>query len=535
MATLRQRFLIRARRSGISPGVLMLAAIGIVGISVGISGLEGLLFTLAIGLAYLLGTATREGPFHLRSLATNPPGRPVTPDLIKARIAADTQVAHGQGQSLCVALAIDGYDELAHQHGIRALNLINTQLGEHLLSEVRHSDLLADMGDGQFSVYLPPNPRIDLESAVQTALRLQTAGARRIMVDGLKVHLTTSIGFCINTRLPTDPGAPDLFTAAQTALRTAQKDGPRAIRAFDRCMLHRPTPKNGVGDGKLDVLSGINAGQIEPWFQPQVCADTGALTGVEALARWRHPEHGLLAPGQFLDAAHAQGMMVKLTETILHQSVEQLWHWDSAGIHIPRVSINLGAQDLADPTLVDRISWALDRHGLPPARLGVEVLETVVAKADPDDMVARNLLALGKLGCLIDLDDFGTGSASINGIRRFGVNRIKIDRSLVTAVDTDKDQHAMIAAILTMAAQLHVDVLAEGVETSGEHSALAQLGCAHVQGYAIARAMPSADLLTWALRRGETQPPMISSGIEPDVRQSLRRKASAKGFGGKTA
>ena len=143
-----------------------------------------------------------------------------------------------------------------------------------------------------------------------------------------------------------------------------------------------------------------------------------------------------------------------------------------------------------------KIRWDLDRFDLSPDRLTIEVLETIVA-GSPEDAAARNLAALAKLGCRIDLDDFGTGHASITAIRRFTIERIKIDRSFISRVDKDQEQQRMVSAIQTMAERLGLETLAEGVETSGEHAMLGQLGCAHVQGFAIARPMPFDDTLAW--------------------------------------
>ena len=160
--------------------------------------------------------------------------------------------------------------------------------------------------------------------------------------------------------------------------------------------------------------------------------------------------------------------------------------------------------------MLDKGKWELGRFDLTPNRLSVEVLETVVASND-DDMITRNINALSALGCQIDLDDFGTGHASISSIRRFSVSRIKIDRSFVAKVDKDRDQQRMVSAILTMAEQLDLDTLAEGVETGGEHAMLAQLGCRHVQGYGLGRPMPFAATLDWlhAHRAKLTRTPQI--------------------------
>ncbi len=145
---------------------------------------------------------------------------------------------------------------------------------------------------------------------------------------------------------------------------------------------------------------------------------------------------------------------------------------------------------------------------------GIEVLETVVAGTE-DDVVTRNINGLSRLGCLIDLDDFGTGSASIASIRRFAISRLKIDRSFVTRLDQDAEQRRVVAAIVTMAEQLDLDTVAEGVETVGEHTTLAQLGCGHVQGFGIARPMPYDQTLDWIRAHRSKLAPVPRIGDRP--------------------
>jgi EAL domain-containing protein (putative c-di-GMP-specific phosphodiesterase class I) len=151
---------------------------------------------------------------------------------------------------------------------------------------------------------------------------------------------------------------------------------------------------------------------------------------------------------------------------------------------------------LRNPNLAARLRWELDRFDLAPERLTVEILESVMAETD-NDVIVHNIAALARMGCHIDLDDFGTGHAALSSIRRFSVGRIKIDRSYVTRVDSDPSQQRMVAAILSMAERLGIQTLAEGVETIGEHAHLAQLGCSHVQGFAIARPMPLSETEGW--------------------------------------
>jgi EAL domain-containing protein (putative c-di-GMP-specific phosphodiesterase class I) len=188
--------------------------------------------------------------------------------------------------------------------------------------------------------------------------------------------------------------------------------------------------------------------------------------------------------------------MGRLLEVMLYHALTAIKAWDQAGLDIAQVGVNFSSAELSDPDLVDRVSWELDRFELSADRLAVEILETVVAQG-PDDMITRNIRGLADLGCRIDLDDFGMGHASLASIRRFGVGRIKIDRSFVMKSDRDPDQQRMIRAILTMAERLDIETLAEGVETVGEHALLAQLGCTHVQGFGIGRPMPFDQTLTW--------------------------------------
>jgi EAL domain-containing protein (putative c-di-GMP-specific phosphodiesterase class I) len=266
-------------------------------------------------------------------------------------------------------------------------------------------------------------------------------------------------------------------------------------------------------DLAADLPAALDAGRIRAWFQPLLSTETGRVSGMEALARWEHPGRGVIAPAAFLPVVEALGLQRRLTAAMLDGALDAVAAWDAAGCDVPCVSVNFSGADLADPMLADRVAWALDRLELAPARLTIEVLETVIAETGADD-VTRTINGLGRLGCTIALDDFGTGQAAIGAIRRFGVDRIKIDRSFVRRIDTDPDQHMMLTAILDLARRLRVETVAEGVETVGEHALLAQLGCDHVQGYAVARPMPAADTFDWLRRHqaGAVLPPW------PDLR-----------------
>jgi EAL domain-containing protein (putative c-di-GMP-specific phosphodiesterase class I) len=258
-----------------------------------------------------------------------------------------------------------------------------------------------------------------------------------------------------------------------------------------------------------EVAGAFDRGEVQAYFQPQVSVRTGSITGFEALARWQHPERGLLPPAEFLPAVEQTGLMGRLGQKMIEAALTALRDWEAGGYYVPCVGVNFSNAELCDPRLVDRIAWELDRFGLTPDRLVVEVLETVVA-GHSDDAVVQNLSGLARLGCCLDLDDFGTAQASIMSIRRFSIERIKIDQSFVTGIDRDTEQQRMVGAIITMAERLGLDTLAEGVESPAEQAMLARLGCGHVQGFGIARPMPFAEtgpwMRTWADHAGPGLP-----------------------------
>ncbi len=393
----------------------------------------------------------------------------------------------------CVAISLEGLSELSDRFGTPAGELALRRVGERLAGALRGADVLVRLDGASFAAALGPTRRADLETLLQIAGRLQDAVREPISIDATTAYLSCSIGFCLPNRSPSPKGEA-LLAAAETAMREARSHGPGAIRAFTSEMQSAIALRHDLID---DVSEALEAGHIRPWFQPQISTDTGQVTGFEALARWLHTDHGMIPPSDFLTTIEQAGLSERLSEEILFHAFSALRSWDKAGLNIPTVGVNFSGDELRNPKLVERIKWELDRFNLHPDRLTVEVLETVVSDSG-DDVITRNIAALAELGCGIDLDDFGTGNASIAAIRRFAIGRLKIDRSFITHVDQDRDQQDMVAAILTMSERLGLQTLAEGVETTGEHTMLAQLGCGHIQGFGIARPMPFEETIAWA-------------------------------------
>ena len=391
-----------------------------------------------------------------------------------------------------MVIDIDRFRLLEERHDRAALDRILRLTAARLQDSLRATDLAARLDGPSFAIALSAVRRLDLEAAIQMAGRIQRRLSEPIRVDGRNVYLTVSIGFALAARIKAPTGE-SLLQAATLAMLEAQRSGPSAIRSYSKAMETRIASRNGLSD---EVAGALDRGEITAFFQPQVSARNGEISGFESLARWNHPARGLIPPVEFLPALEQAGLMDRLGETMIHAALSAIRHWDAAGFDIPRVGVNFSNAELCDPRLVERIGWELDRFDLTPDRLVVEVLETVVA-ARADDVVIRNLAGLARLGCCLDLDDFGTGNTSITSIRRFSIERIKIDRSFVTRIDEDQEQQKMVAAILTMADRLGLDTLAEGVETPAEHAMLTRLGCGHLQGFGIARPMPMDQTDAW--------------------------------------
>ena len=258
-----------------------------------------------------------------------------------------------------------------------------------------------------------------------------------------------------------------------------------------------------------DLNSAFDNQEIRPHFQPQVSLKDGQITGMEALARWHHPAHGMVAPLAFSSSVAQAQLWHKLTDTILHQSLSAIRDLQDAGIFIPQVGVNFAQADLEHPQLMTRILWALDQFDLQPNRLSIEVLENVVVQ-DAASPVRHSVNSLAKLGCHIDLDDFGTAQNPFDSLRQLNIDRMKIDRSFVYNIDRDAKKQDMLAAVVLLAQRLNLDTIAEGIETDAELGVVQKLGCAHAQGYGIGRPMPLDQLQNWARQYQQTPRPHAS-------------------------
>lgn len=456
----------------------------------------GLLTYLAGGEVALTGLAAAL-PLSVLALgrAARPKGLDAVSDQVATRLDATlAEVGTKGGATGCFVIQFDDPATLCDRLGrTRQSELLAASIAR-LRGALRQGDMLFILEDGSLAVTLAQTTRLDLEIMVRIAARLHLVVQQPMTLTHGPVQITCSIGFCNSGQLARPTGRA-LLDAAQVAGDEAALYRPGAIRGYSTELARARADRDALRAGFADA---VQRGEVRAWFQPQLSTDSGEVTGLEALVRWNHPERGLLAPGAFLPAIEGSELMELLGQTMLTQSIAALAELDRRGLRVPTVAVNFSAQELQDPQLPERLRWTLDRFQLAPSRLTVEVLESVVA-GDGDDVIASNISRIAAMGCGVDLDDFGTGNASITAIRRFALNRLKIDRSFVREVDQNRDQQKLVTAILSLAERLGLETLAEGVETPGEHALLAQLGCGHVQGFVIARPMPVDDLAAWLL------------------------------------
>lgn len=415
------------------------------------------------------------------------------------RLAGFLEEERNTGRETAVLhVDIDRFRQVNERYGLEAGDRILREVGERLQSCVRENDVVARIDGDEFAIVLAPIRKADISIALTIAERIKSAIGQPFSVDRTTCYLSCSVGICLSGRAPASE-AESVLASADTALSLARREGPGAIRSFSPRMRREAQQLQSLS---AELEAALENGQIRPWFQPQICADSGEVVGFEALARWEHPQNGVVLPALFLRAIESAGRSERLGEVILYHSLSALKSWESAGFRIASVGVNFSVEELRNPKLVEKIKWEVDRFEIAPSRITIEVLENVVSDHD-DDVVTRNIRALAAHGFGIDLDDFGTGHAAIANIRRFAVNRIKIDRSFVTRIDSDSEQQVMTAAIIRMAESLGIETLAEGVETVAEHSRLAEMGCRYIQGFGVAKPMPFEDTVAWLTRHRE--------------------------------
>ena len=362
-------------------------------------------------------------------------------------------------------------DSLGHAAGDQLL----IQASDRLKGCLRPSDTLARLGGDEFAILLDDVK--DASNAVRVAKRIQTELEVPFSLDGREVYSTASIGIALSDD---DSGPEDVLRDADTAMYRAKGQGRASHAIFDADMHAQVRAQLQL---ETDLRRAMTGGQLEVFYQPIVALASGKLAGFEALARWHHPERGLVLPSEFMPLAEETGLVTAIGRTLMTEACRQVKAWNDR--RSPEetlfVGVNLSRRQLQQPDLLDQIAQMLAATGLPGDRLSIEVTETGVAERP--DAVLETLVRLRRLGIRVSLDDFGTGTASLSLLHRFPFDRVKIDRWFVNGIGTGDSSEELVEGILTLCHGRRLGTVAEGVETGEQRRRLGELGCDFAQGF----------------------------------------------------
>lgn len=380
-----------------------------------------------------------------------------------------------------ILLDLDGFKDVNHTLGHAVGDRILCDVAQRLTALVRLEDTVARIGADEFALLLPGVT--DTADARRFADAAGAAIAEPMVVNGFDVRVTACCGVAVAPQHAQE--ALSLIGNADLALSRAKQNGPGQAIVFVAALRMEAVARRVYN---IELHRAVSDGEFVLFYQPQVDLADGSLTGAEALIRWRHPQRGLLSPAAFLPALERGPLAAAVGRWILEEACEQASFWRRNGAPAFRIGVNLFGVQFRVGNIADEVIAVLDRHGLPPQALELEVTENIVLD---DDAVLDSLQRLHEYGVGIAFDDFGTGYASISLLRRYPLSRIKIDRSFVQGMVQSERDASLVRALLDMARSFDLRTIAEGVETTAQRDCLRQLGCDEGQGYLFGVPMPA--------------------------------------------
>jgi diguanylate cyclase (GGDEF)-like protein len=376
-------------------------------------------------------------------------------------------------------------DTLGHLAGDAMLIYTAATIRERLSK----GDFVARIGSDEFVVLCPASE--GLEAFAALAHKLIDGVRRSISYEGHKCRFGMSIG--IAGAYGADVDRKRLLVSADIALYRAKKNGGNRFEFFTKALQSQIICDKRLADS---IMDGLERGEFIPYYQPQIDARTNDLVGVEALARWRHPIRGVLAPGEFIQIAEDVGVVGAIDRAVLQLSLEQFRQWKVGGVPVPHVSVNISLRRLQDETFLED----LHKLEIEPGILSLELVESIYLD-ERDDHFADTVEKIKALGIDIEVDDFGTGYASIVSLTKLRPRRLKIDRQLVQPIVQASAQRKLIQAIVDIAKSLEIGIVAEGVETMEHARLLRDLGCDVLQGYAFGKPLTREELEHFLFKR----------------------------------
>jgi diguanylate cyclase (GGDEF)-like protein len=429
--------------------------------------------------------------------------------LLDDRLAQAVAHANREGQPFALlAVDLDRFKLINDSLGHRTGDMVLDEVSRRLSSVVRDIDTVARTGGDEFIMVISPSG--PPEDAVAIAHRARDVLRAPMKASGVELHVTCSVGVAY---YPTDASSADsLIARADAAMYCAKQRGRNNVQCFTEGM-------DAVTVGRVslesDLHAALAAGQFELHYQPKPDTESGDVTSAEALIRWRHPQRGLIAPDQFIPLAEECGLINEIGAWVLREACRQCAEWQHTGLPALRVAVNVAATQFRRGDLLDVIRGALASAGLEPQFLEIELTESAVMTNPEESAVI--LEHLSRMGVLVSVDDFGTGYSSINYLRRFPIDKLKIDRSFVRDLNCEVDA-SIVQAIISLAHSLRLKVVAEGVETPDQLKFLRSLGCDQYQGFHFSPPLPANQFAE--LIRGWQRPEDAESRAAAERTQS---------------
>lgn len=410
----------------------------------------------------------------------------------RARMALQQATRDNRKLSLAV-LDIDRFKNINDSLGHAAGDELLREIGQRLRRTLRESDTISRFGGDEFVILFTDSDANESAVAAEKALR---AVAQRVEIGGQVLMPSVSMGI---SQFPDDArDFETLMRNADIAMYEAKRDGRGCVRFFLASMNENARWRMQMESALRQAMS---REALELHYQPKVLLGRPGLAGVEALVRWTHPEFGRVPPDQFIPLAEDCGLINALDAWVLERACAQLAEWQSRGLPIPAMAVNLSAQRFRQDDVPAHVRLVLQRYRLPPTALTLEITERLMLIDEP--RIRADLDSLNRLGVHLSVDDFGTGYSSLSYLKRLPVDELKLDRSFVRDIETDEGDRALASAVMGIGRSLGQTVVAEGVETLEQHQFLLQAGCPVAQGYYYAKPMPASEIEPWLAGEGQ--------------------------------
>jgi diguanylate cyclase (GGDEF)-like protein len=419
-------------------------------------------------------------------------------DLFRDRIEQAVRASRRTGDTAVVMIMdLDHFKEINDTLGHHMGDLLLEEVARRLSATLREADTVARLGGDEFGVLLPEVGRAG--DAAVVAQQLLVELREPFMLEGMRLEIDASVGIALHPAHGDD--VESLQQRADIAMYSAKQSG-RGYAIFEPD-LDRHSPRRLALAGGM--RQAINEGQITLYYQPKADLRSGRVVGVEALARWSHPEFGVVGPSEFVPIAEQTGLITPLTSFVLDAALRQIREWKDAGLDLS-IAVNLSARSFLDTHLAVEIPRLLNRWDVEASQLELEITESMLM-TDPARAEAT-LDRLSQIGLTLSVDDFGTGYSSLANLKRLPVDVIKIDKSFVMEMAVDASDAAIVRSTIDLAHNLGLRVVAEGVESEDAWRHLEALGCDYAQGYYLSRPLP-ADAATRLIRERGTARPVV--------------------------